>query len=91
MNPLAGRRSSESALLDTPRIALRVVPEPSNGARPILELESPGTVFVRGEADPILYVCGDCGATLLENVWEDQVENVVFACSSCGAYNESPT
>lgn len=71
-------------------VPLRVIPQPSNGARSVLVLDSPGTVFVKGEGPAVSYECGTCGSPLLVDVKAEQVRNVVLLCANCGSYNEGP-
>lgn len=71
-------------------IRLVVIPKPDPTKRSILHYEGEGSVAMRAPDGPsITMVCGQCGVPLLEGVSVDQVENLVFRCNGCGAYNET--
>ncbi len=72
------------------RVPLKIIPKPESDARSIIYNDGPGTIFIRGEKQGVSYDCGNCGSPLLIDVEEWQVKNIVFRCSNCGAYNESP-
>jgi len=36
------------------------------------------------------FLCGNCGATLVKQVWRLSLVNIVVKCPSCGTYNEFP-
>lgn len=74
-----------------PKIPLRVIPEPELGTRTVLVSDAPGTVHIKGQATGHDYVCGACGAVLLEGVERGQVEDIVFQCTTCGAFNDMTT
>ena len=48
-----------------------------------------GTIFIRGSGKTD-WVCGECGAILLERCGPHQVQGMVFLCNACGAYNDIP-
>lgn len=87
---LKSRRAPQVPLRARQHRLLHPIQPPSNGSRTVLELSTPGSVFLVGDGPPISYDCGKCHSPLLVDVTADDVENVVFHCPNCGTYNESP-
>lgn len=49
-----------------------------------------GLPVVKGDANPnVLMECGGCGRTLIRGLQVGQLEDLVFKCPDCGAYNET--
>jgi len=69
------------------RIRLNVIPEPQPNTRTILAPQNGPAIRGGGEID---FICGNCESLLAEGISEDQIRNIVFKCSNCGQYNESP-
>ena len=70
--------------------ALVVIPEPAPNTRTVFPGTGKGPT-VRGTgagAGPLDYVCGSCGATILESVSQGQFQNIVFRCWKCGKFND---
>jgi predicted RNA-binding Zn-ribbon protein involved in translation (DUF1610 family) len=68
---------------------MAVIPKPAEGTRSVLVLKGEGTVVVKGSGKTD-WVCDQCGATLVERCGPQQVQNMVFLCNGCGAYNDIP-
>lgn len=72
------------------RIRMKLVPEGEGGpAQVIDEGTTADPVAVHGTG-PHSFVCGGCGAVLVEAVRLGQVESVVFRCAACQALNAIP-
>lgn len=76
-------------------IRLRDIPKPAEGTRTVLKTppEATSPVLVRGAEDVPLservdYLCGKCGAKLVEGVGENQIQNMVLHCNRCDSYND---
>jgi hypothetical protein len=81
-------------------------PETKNDAKGIREerlqvIEKPAStsraIFSSADARPKLigkgnidYLCGTCGAILVEHAWKQSLSNIVVKCPSCQSYNEFP-
>jgi hypothetical protein len=74
------------------QILLQVIPEPDPETRVIFHHDGPNSVALSGtdRSAPDL-CCGGCGAPLVTGVTETSVDNVVFRCHACGAFNELTT
>jgi hypothetical protein len=88
-----------------PRRILDVIPEPGQDTRAVLRhqpgwlerflpdvlasrlVPSPGPFFT-GDG-PLDLLCGQCGATLASGMEEGRVQDVVFQCPRCGAFNDT--
>jgi hypothetical protein len=73
-------------------IRLVVIPEPEKGTRSVLIFNGEGTLAMRlagTSGPPVTMVCGNCSAPLTEGITVDQVQNLVFRCNRCGAFNET--
>jgi predicted RNA-binding Zn-ribbon protein involved in translation (DUF1610 family) len=71
-----------------PEIKLPVVPKPDLSTRTVLEpAKDFAGPFIKGTGD-VDYLCGSCGAVLVERVTTGQIKNTVFRCPNCGQYNE---
>ena len=69
-------------------IKLMVVPEPEPNTRSVLLYTGEGTVAMRGPGNVVME-CGNCGVPLIEGVPVGSLQNLVFHCQSCGAFNET--
>lgn len=67
---------------------LNVIKKPAEGSRSVMVYEGEGTVAMRGVGS-VTYACGGCRAPILEGLDPGQVQNLVFRCNGCGAYNET--
>lgn len=70
-------------------IQLKVMPESEVKGRAVLTKKEGDNVIVRGNGD-YTYTCGKCQKILLENIVENQLQNMVLKCGSCGEYNNLP-
>lgn len=72
------------------RIKMKVLPEQDEGGdRAVYHGTASDPAVVHGSG-PHSFVCGGCGAVLVEGVRFGQVESVSFRCASCGALNAIP-
>ena len=69
-------------------VRMIVIPEPEPNTRSVLLYTGPGTVVMRGPGN-VTMVCGQCNSPLLEGMKVTQVQNLVFRCKNCGAFNET--
>jgi hypothetical protein len=69
-------------------IQLMVIPEPEANTRSVLNYVGEGTVAMRGPGNVVME-CGNCGVPLIVGVPVSAVQNMVFRCQSCGAFNET--
>jgi predicted RNA-binding Zn-ribbon protein involved in translation (DUF1610 family) len=69
-------------------LRLAVIDEPEPGTRAVINFVGEGTVVMRG-AGNVVMECGACGVPLIVGVKTAQIQNVVFKCPNCGAYNET--
>lgn len=67
---------------------LSVIKKPAEGTRSVINVQGEGTVAMRGEGR-MVWVCGGCREPILDGMEPGQVQNLVFRCNSCGAYNET--
>lgn len=65
------------------------MPESEVKGRAVLTKKEGDNVIVRGNGD-YTYTCGKCQKVLLENIVENQLQNMVLKCGSCGEYNNLP-
>lgn len=72
----------------TEKRRLNVIPEPAEDTRSVIVVQGDSAVAMRGEG-PLVWTCGSCGAWILDGMEPGQVQNLVFRCHSCGAYNET--
>lgn len=70
------------------RIRLAVIPEPEPNTRSVLIYTGEGTVVMRGPGN-VTMECGNCGAPIIVGVKTSQLQNLVFKCPNCGAFNET--
>jgi DNA-directed RNA polymerase subunit RPC12/RpoP len=66
-------------------VRLKVIPPPEEGTRAVLQGKS--LPIIKGPGQ-YTYLCGNCGAVLIEGVDEGQVRDIVIPCPRCGRYNE---
>ena len=69
-------------------LKLMVIPEPEPNTRSVLVYTGPGTVVMSGEGN-VTMECGNCGAPLIVGVPVGNLQNLVFRCNKCGAFNET--
>lgn len=72
----------------SPHVPLRVVSETASA---VLATTGDGTVVMRGQTrspGALTYVCGSCGAPLLEDLRPEQVDGLAVRCNRCQALNE---
>lgn len=72
-----------------PRIRLTVIPEEQAVGRSVIAYQGEGTVAMKGQFTRLIMECGACGAPIVEGVMLEQLENLVFRCNGCGAYNQT--
>jgi hypothetical protein len=72
-----------------PTVSARIIPEPPEGTRTVLEGSPSLGPFMRGNG-PTTYVCGLCRNILVENMFHGQISNIVFKCPKCQSFNEIP-
>lgn len=70
------------------RYKMSVIPEPPPNTRSIMKNIGKGPTL-KGDGNRY-YACGQCDRTLLRRVNRDQIQGIVFWCSTCGAFNEIP-
>ncbi len=70
------------------KVSLAVIPEPEPNTRSVLIFSGEGTVVMSGQGNVTLE-CGNCHAPLVQGIEMKQLENLVFKCNNCGAYNET--
>lgn len=70
-------------------IPMKIIPESEVHGRAVLTKKEGDNVIVRGKGD-YTYTCGKCQKVLLENIVENQLQNMVLKCGSCGEYNNLP-
>ena len=78
--------------MNMPTSKLRIIPPPAEGTRAVLQWAADAgqfSGFIRGNG-PTSYLCGLCGAKLVDGVVHGQLRNLVFRCPKCGSYNEIP-
>jgi ribosomal protein S27AE len=69
-----------------PAFKTRVIRRPKSGTRPILVLHK--APALRGENGSDKYLCGGCGATLLEAISEGvDLGEIALKCPECGAFS----
>jgi cytidine deaminase len=68
---------------------LKVIPESEVKGRAVLTKKDGDNVIVRGNGE-YSYTCGNCQQVLLENISDNQIQNMILKCGSCGAYNNLP-
>lgn len=44
---------------------------------------------MRGEDADVTLHCGSCGKPIVVGLYSSQVQNLVFRCNACSAYNET--
>ncbi len=66
-------------------IKLSIISKPREGSRTVVE--SKVSPVFKGEGD-VNYICGSCGAILVEKIRRGQIGNIVVHCPKCGQYNE---
>jgi hypothetical protein len=72
-------------------IKLPIIPEPDPSTRTIFIIPegSSDTLFMRGYSTNLKFLCGNCGAILMEGIEKNQVRNIVLKCNKCKMFNES--
>jgi predicted RNA-binding Zn-ribbon protein involved in translation (DUF1610 family) len=87
-----GLRPKPRARAARPGRSMVPVPEPAGDSRTVLRpaTVSSGTPLRIGKGG-VEYLCGTCGAAILEATDRAEVRDVVFLCGACGAFNEVPT
>lgn len=65
---------------------LRVIEKPTEISRAIFSFADARPKLI-GQGN-INYVCGTCGAILVERAWKQSLSNIVVRCPSCQSYNE---
>jgi hypothetical protein len=68
-----------------PEIKLKTIPQPDEGTRAVLQSNKAPMIRGAGEYN---YLCGNCGALLVEGIEQGQIQNIVIICPRCGRYNE---
>jgi predicted RNA-binding Zn-ribbon protein involved in translation (DUF1610 family) len=85
---MAKKRRGPTPRKQNRNIRMRVIPEPEEGTRTVLKYVGEGTVIMSGPGNVIME-CGNCGVPLIEGLSVAQIQNLVFPCPSCGAFNET--
>jgi len=70
-------------------IPLQVIPEPDPGTRAVFQQIGDDTILFQGTSGSTAYICGRCSEPLVVGVPLEHLVNLVLACSSCGAFNET--
>ena len=71
------------------RRALTIIPKPTPWSRSVLgPAEGLSGPLIKGSGRVDL-VCGECTEILAAGVADQQLQNLVLRCPSCGAYNET--
>ena len=73
----------------TQEVRLRVIPEPEPGSRSLFVYQGEGTVCFRSYQVGLALCCGRCGAHLVVGLYRGQLQDLVFKCKACGAFNEA--
>lgn len=71
------------------RYRMHVIAEPAPNTRIVMVFNGTG-VHVRDGGGDRTYACGKCDKTILQEVERMQVQNMVWKCNRCGAFNEVP-
>lgn len=89
--PKKGRSvPSPTALVAKGAVTMSVVAEPPIGARSVLSaVGGPGPLVSGGGGQDFL--CGGCGAVVLEKTDLGELAGVLYRCPSCGSHCEIPT
>jgi DNA-directed RNA polymerase subunit RPC12/RpoP len=79
---------TEIKIAYTRKAKLQIIKKPAETSRAIFSfVDTKPKLIGEGNID---YVCGTCGATLVERGWKQSLSNVVIRCPSCQSYNEFP-
>jgi hypothetical protein len=70
-------------------IKLKVIPEPQPYSRSVLIMDGTETLFFKGYTSNLKFICGNCGAVLMEGIEKNQVKNIVLKCNNCNSFNET--
>jgi hypothetical protein len=70
-------------------ITMKIIPESEVHGRAVLTRKDEDKVIARGSGE-YSYTCGKCHTVLLENIVENELQNIVLKCGSCGEYNNLP-
>jgi len=70
-------------------ITMKTIPESEVHGRAVLTRKDGDKVIARGSGE-YSYSCGECQTILLENIIENELQNIVLKCGSCGEYNNLP-
>jgi hypothetical protein len=71
------------------RIPLKVIPEPDPGSRSVFIQNGKESIVFSGRETEISLDCGQCGASLVVGLKQDQIRNIVLKCNQCGAFNDT--
>lgn len=69
--------------------SLEIIKEPAPKSRVIITTENNTLPLFGGEGN-VTFLCGNCGAILVERAWKFSLSNLVAKCPSCQSYNEFP-
>jgi phage FluMu protein Com len=69
------------------KISLPVIPEPKPNTRAVL-VPAPGVIPVIKGAGDLDLLCGKCKTTLIEGIYEGQIQNIVIRCPNCKSHND---
>jgi len=71
-------------------VRLRVISKPKIQTRAVLEPKV-GEILpvIKGHGN-LNFLCGNCGAVLVEGINEGQIRNIVIHCPICRYYNDVP-
>lgn len=71
------------------RIPLKVIPEPDPGSRSVFIKNGEGSIIFSGRETEISLDCGQCGASLVVGLKQEQIRSIVLRCNQCGAFNDT--
>jgi hypothetical protein len=85
---IAGTSESEkqNPIINIKEEKLRVIEAPAKSSRVVFDYQDTQPK-IKGEGN-INYLCGSCGALLVERAWKQSLSNIVLRCPSCQLYNE---
>jgi DNA-directed RNA polymerase subunit RPC12/RpoP len=72
-------------------LTLVTIPEPARGTRRIVRGGEEVEGYEESRVGTMTYLCGGCGAVLMDKVSTVRTVDLVIQCPDCGAFNETPS
>jgi hypothetical protein len=66
-------------------VQARLVTKPAEGTKTVIR---PASLPALKDQGPVNCLCGGCRAKIAEQVYKEQMRNVVIRCPICGNYSE---